>query len=77
MDYDPQNMLLTSGAIADLVDPSGLSGSGVFRIGAYQQDSAKWRPNSARLVGIVTRWNHDKRVLLATQAEQLLHLVGT
>jgi Trypsin-like peptidase domain len=76
MDYDPRNMLLTPGMTADFVDPSGLSGSPVFRIGAYQVAASEWRPSNARLVGIVTRWNHDKRVLLATGAAQLLRLAG-
>ena len=74
MDYDPNNMLLTSGTTADFADPRGLSGSGVFRIGAYREAPDKWRPENARLVGIVTRWNPDKRVLLATGVEELLRL---
>jgi hypothetical protein len=76
MDYDPKNMVLTSGMTADFVDPSGLSGSPVFRIGAYKRAASEWRPVDARLVGVVVRWNHDKRVLLATGAEDLLRLAG-
>jgi hypothetical protein len=74
MDYDPSNMLLTSGMTAEFVDPSGLSGSPVFRIGAYGEDASKWRPDNARLVGVVARWNHSKRVLLATGTDELLAL---
>jgi hypothetical protein len=74
MDYDPKNMLLDSGVTADFVDPSGLSGSPVFRIGAYKRAANEWHPTSARLVGVVTRWNHEKRVLLATGVEMVLKL---
>jgi hypothetical protein len=77
MDYDPKNLTLESGMPAELVDPSGLSGSPVWRIGAYGRSAASWQPLNARLVGVVTRWNHDKRVLLATGVEHLLRLVGS
>jgi hypothetical protein len=76
MDYDPNNLLLESGTTADFVDPRGLSGAAVWRIGAYKRSASAWRPQDGRLVGIVTRWNVDKRVLLATGAEHLLRLVN-
>lgn len=72
MDYDPRFMLLEAGGNADLVAPPGLSGSPVWRIGARGQPLEQWAPGQSLLVGVVTRWNHEKRVLLATGAESLL-----
>jgi hypothetical protein len=75
MDYDPKNMQLESGGDASLVLPGGLSGSPVWRIGAYHRKPEAWSPEASRLVGVVTRWNPDKRVLLATDVASLLKLL--
>lgn len=75
MDYDPNNMRLPNGGQASLVLPPGLSGSPVWRIGAYQRDAKFWTPTDAMLVGIVSRWNHEKKVLLATNVAQLQDLL--
>lgn len=75
MDYDPNNMRLPGGKEASLVLPVGLSGSPVWRIGAYRQDPRSWKPADAALVGVVTHWNAEKRVLLATSITQLQRLV--
>lgn len=75
MDYDPSNMRLPDGAQASLVLPPGLSGSPVWRIGAYQRDPRSWTPRDAVLVGVVTRWNHEKKVLLATEISRLRALL--
>jgi hypothetical protein len=77
MDYDPNNMRLPNGDDASLVLPAGLSGSPVWRIGAYRQNPESWEPGSAALVGIVTRWNQDKKVLLATEVSQLQALLNS
>jgi Trypsin-like peptidase domain len=77
MDYDPANMLLERGGNADLVAPPGLSGSPVFRIGAGAKPPEQWEPDQSMIVGVVTRWNHDKKVLLATGANALVDLLTT
>ncbi|MGH7269649.1 MAG: hypothetical protein ACREJ3_04385 [Polyangiaceae bacterium] len=75
MDYDPKNMRLESGGDASLVLPGGLSGSPVWRIGAYHRKPEVWTPDASRLVGVVTRWNQDKRALLATGIASLQKLL--
>lgn len=77
MDYDPSNMTLEAGGDASLVMPAGLSGSPVWRIGAYHRDPEAWTPKDALLVGLVTRWNPDHRVLLATEFAALQGLLQT
>lgn len=56
--------------------PGGLSGSPVWRIGASGRKVADWSPAWAQLVGIVTGWNKQKRVLVATRASKLLELAA-
>jgi hypothetical protein len=56
--------------------PEGLSGSPVWRIGASGLRAAEWTPQCANLVGIVTGWNPEKRVLIATRASSLLELAS-
>jgi hypothetical protein len=75
MDYDPKNMRLESGVDASLVMPPGLSGSPVWRIGAYNQRPETWAPSASRLVGVVTRWNQERRVLLAAEIAHVLALI--
>jgi len=75
MDYDPNEMLALTGGQAEFVLADGLSGSPVFRIGANQGMPDEWNPGRAMLVGVITRWNHEKRVLLATGSRFLLELV--
>jgi hypothetical protein len=55
----------------------GLSGSPVWRIGAVGRPIRDWTPQWARLVGIVTGWNEQERVLIATRASHLLDLAAT
>lgn len=76
MDYDPVNMLLEVGGPADFVEPPGLSGCPVFRIGASASTPEEWAPERSLLVGVVTHWNHEKRVLLASGADALLELLA-
>jgi len=71
MDYDPKNI----SSDATLVMPPGLSGSPVWRVGAYRHKPEEWSPSASRLVGVVTRYNHDKRVLLATEISVLDELI--
>ena len=51
-----------------------MSGSPVWRIGASDRPIRHWSPSASQLVGIVTGWNPDHRVLIATHADQLFDL---
>ena len=55
----------------------GLSGSPVWRLGASGMSSRQWTPECSRLVGVITNWNSEDRVLIATSASKLLELSGT
>ena len=53
----------------------GLSGSPVWRIGASDGPIRDWTPSASHLVGIVTDWNPDHRILIATSASKLFDLL--
>lgn len=71
IEYDPQGMIDETGVAGDLVDPHGLSGSPVWRIGVSGRSRRDWRPSDSLLVGIVTQWRPDEKVLIATSADRL------
>jgi hypothetical protein len=71
IEYDPQGMIDETGIAGDLVDPHGLSGSPVWRIGASGRSRREWSPSDSLLVGIVTQWRPDEKVLVATSANRL------
>jgi hypothetical protein len=71
VEYDPVGMVNETGAAQDLVDPHGLSGSPVWRIGVSGRSSREWNPGDSLLVGILTRWNRDEKILVATSTEKL------
>jgi hypothetical protein len=75
MDFDPANMFLGDEKAADWIDPHGLSGSAVWRIGASGQKVNTWKPEMSLLVGIVTAWRPDEKLLLATNVRCLLDLL--
>ena len=49
----------------------GLSGSPVWRIGVSGQSSGEWKPSDSLLVGILTQWRPDEKVLIATSTAKL------
>jgi hypothetical protein len=71
IDYDPVRMTNEIGAPQDIVDPHGLSGSPVWRIGVRGRSSRDWKPDDSLLVGILTQWRPIEKVLIATSAERL------
>jgi hypothetical protein len=71
VEYDPVGMVNETGAIQDLVDPHGLSGSPVWRIGVSGHSSREWKPSDSLLVGILTQWRPDEKVLIATTTKKL------
>jgi hypothetical protein len=58
----------------ELMGPRGLSGSPVWRIGASGRKRGEWSPECAQLVGVVTHWNQDSKLLIATKASKILEL---
>jgi hypothetical protein len=71
IEYDPAGMVNEIGAAQELVDPYGLSGSPVWRIGVSGRPSSEWRPSDSLLVGILTQWRPEEKVLIATSTEKL------
>jgi hypothetical protein len=71
VEYDPAGMVSEVGVAQDLIDPHGLSGSPVWRIGVSGRSSNEWKPSDSLLVGILTQWRPDEKVLIATSTEKL------
>jgi hypothetical protein len=71
IEYDLAGMVNETGAAQDLVDPRGLSGSPVWRIGVSGRSSNEWKPSDSLLVGILAQWRPDEKVLIATSTETL------
>ena len=74
MDFDPVNMPTPEGT-SGWLDPHGLSGSPVWRIGASGQSADDWQPERSLLVGMVTAWRPDEKLLLATKISPLLQVL--
>jgi hypothetical protein len=66
IEYDPVGMSDETGAAKDLVDPHGLSGSPVWRIGASGRKVRDWTADDCLFVGVVTQWRPTEKVLVAT-----------
>jgi hypothetical protein len=71
VEYDPVGMVNETGAAQDLVDPLGLSGSPVWRIGVSGRSPNEWKPTDSLLVGVLTQWRPDEKVLIATSTAKL------
>ena len=71
VEYDPIGMVNETGAAQDLVDPHGLSGCPVWRIGVSGCSSREWKPSDCLLVGFLTQWRPDEKVLIATATSRL------
>jgi hypothetical protein len=75
IDFDPTNMVNADPAGALVIDPHGLSGSPVWRIGASGLKVNAWKPELSTLVGFVTAWQEDKKLLRATLVAPVLELL--
>lgn len=71
IEYAPAGMLTESGSPAEAVDPHGLSGSPVWRMGISGRTRSDWRLEDSLLVGVVTQWRPDENVLIATSSDRL------
>ena len=71
LEYDPVGIVNETGAAQDLVDPHGLSGSPVWRIGVSGRSSKEWKASDSLLVGVLTQWRPVEKVLIATSTAKL------
>jgi hypothetical protein len=71
IEYDPIGMLDIAGTASAAVDPHGLSGSPVWRIGVSGHSAKDWRPEDSLLVGVVTQWRPHQKILVATSVSEL------
>ena len=71
INFDPSTMRRSDTGGNFFVDPHGMSGSPVWRIGVAGRTASEWNPHLSRLVGIVTDWSEADRVLIATRARHL------
>jgi hypothetical protein len=72
LDFDPGNMSNASSGSEFAIDPHGLCGSPVWRIGVSGHSAADWKPEWSLVVGFLTQWRPDDKLLIATRASQLL-----
>lgn len=71
IDYDHVGMTDETGATKELVDPHGLSGSPVWRIGASGRKTRDWAADDCLLVGVVTQWRPTEKILVATSTRAI------
>jgi len=71
IEYSAAGMSNSSGIAQTPVDPHGLSGSPVWRIGLSGRSARLWQPDDSLLVGVVTQWRPEQNVLVATSISQL------
>lgn len=76
LDFDPANFQSSAGGATDWINPHGLSGSPVWRIGVAGGTVAEWAPPQASLVGIITQWRPDAKLLIASKLDRLAPLLG-
>lgn len=75
LDYEPSFMRDQAGNQV-VVDPHGMSGSPVWRIGVSGRSLIEWSVEDSLLVGWLTQWRDDKGLLVATEASRLLAVVS-
>jgi hypothetical protein len=70
LDFDP-SMMFSDATNSAFVDPRGLSGSPVWRIGVSGRSAAEWQPQLSLVVGFLTTWRPNERILVASQAARI------
>lgn len=58
------------------LDPKGMSGAPVFRVGGFDAPVSGWSPDRSRLVGVLTGWDQEGQFLIATGIQRLISLIG-
>jgi hypothetical protein len=71
VEFDATGMRASDTGSQNFVDPHGLSGSPVWRIGISGRSRSEWSPSLSLVVGFVTHWRPDDKVLVATSAARL------
>ncbi len=76
IEFDPAGMRVPDQTGSEaFVDPRGLSGSPVWRIGIGGRSRAEWSPDLSLVVGFLTQWRPDDKVLVATEAGRLTEIL--
>jgi hypothetical protein len=77
IEFDPTGMREMDGKSGEtFVDPRGLSGSPVWRIGISGRAREEWSPALSLVVGFLVQWHPDDKVLVATSAERLSEILN-
>lgn len=77
IEFDPAGMRAMDGPAGEtFVDPRGLSGSPVWRIGISGRSREEWSPALSLVVGFLVHWRPDDKVLVATSAERLSEILN-
>jgi hypothetical protein len=71
LEFDPAGMRAFEPRGDTFQHPGGLSGSAVWRIGISGRTRAQWNPSLSLLVGFLTKWRPDEKVLIATSTSIL------
>ncbi|HEX5447508.1 MAG TPA: hypothetical protein VFW87_27075 [Pirellulales bacterium] len=71
VEYDPVGIVNETGSPEDVVDPRGLSGSPVWRIGISGRSLHDWTPSDSLLAGVLTQWRPNEKILIATSMDNL------
>lgn len=75
LEFAASTLKTVDGDVAEAERPNGLSGSGVWRIGATGGSASAWSPGRCRLVGILTQWRPRDEILVATRIVRVVELV--
>lgn len=67
MNFDPMNLQGPELDTVGCIEPRGLSGCPIWRIGASGTPVDQWAPELSLAVGILTRWVPEDRMLVATK----------
>ncbi len=70
LDYQPSSIQNQAGNQV-FINPHGMSGSPVWRIGISGRSLAGWSVEDSLLVGFLTHWREDTQLLIATEAARL------
>ena len=76
LNYDLANIQTPQGPLAELVDPHGLSGCGIWRIGIDGGSASSWRPQDCLLVGVQIEYHENEKLLLATNISEVIDLLN-
>ncbi len=81
MDFEAENIqtevtVPEPGLFEQSIGPKGLSGSPVWRIGGSGRRAVDWVPDWCELVGVVTQWRPNAKLLVATKITKLLDMAN-